>query len=202
MLVKAKVATAVLGTEFIQFHAAANVKHQDDLKKRMNNITYAWQNGRFRKMEDHLDYTTPNHHPPKMNFLPKFFSSNHPCCWMTNSAFKYVPQTVLRRPLPSVCFFFYGGQAWGWWSVSWGQPRGKPPHHTVAEVEFSCFEREQGNTTLVRSHSESGSGREIDYGSIRIRIHSHAYLTFPAQTLTTLLDPDPGGTSLKITTDK
>ena len=70
---KAKVVTAVWGTEFIQFHAAANVKHQDDLKKRMNNITYAWQNGRFRKMDDHLDYTTPNHHPPKMNFLPKFF---------------------------------------------------------------------------------------------------------------------------------
>ena len=135
---------------------------------------------------------------PKKDVLPKFFLQ----IILAYSAFKYVPQTVLRRPLPSVCFFFYGGQAWGWWSVSWGQPRGKPPHHTVAEVEFSCFEREQGNTTLVRSHSESGSGREIDYGSIRNRIHSHAYLTFPAQTLTTLLDPDPGGTSLKITTDK
>ena len=24
-------------------------------------------------MDDHLVYTTPNHHPPKMDFLPKTF---------------------------------------------------------------------------------------------------------------------------------
>ena len=39
----------------------------------MNRRTDAWQNGCFRKMDDHLVHTTPNHHPPKMDVLPKTF---------------------------------------------------------------------------------------------------------------------------------
>ena len=30
-------------------------------------------NGCFGKMDDHPDHTTPNHHPPKMDVLPKTF---------------------------------------------------------------------------------------------------------------------------------
>ena len=49
----------------------------------------ACQKGCIRKMDDHLVYTTPNHHPPKMDFLPKTFLqiilaakwlARHPVC--------------------------------------------------------------------------------------------------------------------------
>ena len=39
----------------------------------MNRRTDAWQNGYFRKMDDHRVHTTPNPHPPKMDFLSKTF---------------------------------------------------------------------------------------------------------------------------------
>ena len=48
-------------------------QHQDDLKKRINRRADAWQNGCNRKMDDHLVHTTTNHHPPKMDVLPKTF---------------------------------------------------------------------------------------------------------------------------------
>ena len=40
---KAKVVAAVWGKEFLEFHAAIQIYHQDDLKERMNRRTNAWQ---------------------------------------------------------------------------------------------------------------------------------------------------------------
>ena len=68
---KAKVVAAVWGMEFNQFHAAIQIKHQDDCKNRMNRRTGAWQNGCFIKMDEHLVQTTPKNHPPKMDVPPK-----------------------------------------------------------------------------------------------------------------------------------
>ena len=48
-------------------------EHQDDLNKRMNRRMYAWQNGCFRKINDHLVHTTPNQHPSKIDVLSKSF---------------------------------------------------------------------------------------------------------------------------------
>ena len=45
------------GTEFVQLHAALQIQHQDDLKKRM-----LQRNGRS---------SGSHHHPPKMDVLPK-----------------------------------------------------------------------------------------------------------------------------------
>ena len=59
----------------------------------MNWRTDAWQNGFFRKRDDHLVHTTPNHHPPKMDVLPKT-----------------VLQIILAARTfgySSVCFFIY-----------------------------------------------------------------------------------------------
>ena len=39
----------------------------------MNRRTDAWQNGYFRKIDDHRVHTTPNPHPPKLDFLSKTF---------------------------------------------------------------------------------------------------------------------------------
>ena len=73
--------------------------HQDELKKRINRITATWQNGCFEKMDDHPVHTTPNHHPTKMDVLPKPFfqiiltakwlvrhSSTSPKMWMYHCA--------------------------------------------------------------------------------------------------------------------
>ena len=49
---KANVVAAVWGTEFIKFHAALQIYHQDDLEKRMNRIKATWWNGCFEKMDD------------------------------------------------------------------------------------------------------------------------------------------------------
>ena len=48
-----------------------SLPNQDDLKKRMNRITATWQNGCFKKMDDHPVHTIPNHRPSKMDVLPK-----------------------------------------------------------------------------------------------------------------------------------
>ena len=55
------------------FFAALAIFHQDDLKKRMMRITASWRNGCFGNMNDHLVHTIPNHHPSKMDVLPKPF---------------------------------------------------------------------------------------------------------------------------------
>ena len=60
-----------------------------------------WQCGCFRKMDNPLVHTTPNHHHPKMDVLPKTFLQ-------ISEAFKYVPQTAATTfHFSSVCFFFY-----------------------------------------------------------------------------------------------
>ena len=39
----------------------------------MNRITATWRNGCFGKMDDRPVHTVPNHHPTKMDVLPKAF---------------------------------------------------------------------------------------------------------------------------------
>ena len=78
---KTKVVAAVWGTELIQFFAARDIFHQDDLKKRMNRIAATWWNGCFGKLDDHsvhIMYTKP---PPYQNGCsPKNCCFNHLCC--------------------------------------------------------------------------------------------------------------------------
>ena len=45
----------------------------DDLKKRMKRIAATWRNECFEKLAIHPVHTTPNHHPSKMDVLPKTF---------------------------------------------------------------------------------------------------------------------------------
>ena len=73
------------GTELLQFFATLailSIFHQDDLKKRTMDT---WRNGCFGKMDDHLVLTIPNHHPTKMDVLPKtvvqIILSAIPCKW-------------------------------------------------------------------------------------------------------------------------
>ena len=68
---KTKVIGAIWGTELIQFLAALAIFHQDDLKKRMNRITA--NGGMDALIDDHPLHTKPNHHPTKMDVLPKTF---------------------------------------------------------------------------------------------------------------------------------
>ena len=63
----------------------------------------------IQKMDNHPVHTTPNHWPPKINFLPELLSNN-PCCELASAALKYVPQTAATTfAFSSVCFFFYCG---------------------------------------------------------------------------------------------
>ena len=70
---KAKVVAAAYGTEMIKFLAALAILHLADLKKRRNRISATWGKGCFEQMNDYPVHTTPNHHPPKMDVLPKSF---------------------------------------------------------------------------------------------------------------------------------
>ena len=57
----------------------------------------------------HLVHTTPNYHPPKMDFLPKYFLQIILAAKMACVTFKYVPQKASTTfAFSSVCFFFYG----------------------------------------------------------------------------------------------
>ena len=94
----------------IQFLVALAIFYQDDLMERLTGAMDAfekWMTIRFTPNE-------PNHHPTKMDVLPKskYFCSNHLCCQMVSAAFKYVPHppSSHRRPLPSFLSlsFFYG----------------------------------------------------------------------------------------------
>ena len=54
--------------------ATLTILHQDDLMKRMNRITATWRIGFLEKKDDNLVHTAPNqwnHHPTKMDVLPK-----------------------------------------------------------------------------------------------------------------------------------
>ena len=84
-------------------HAALQIQHQDDLKKRINKRTDAWQNGCFRKMYDHLVHTIPN---PKMDFHAKTFLqiilAAKWLVWHSSTS----PQTAATTfAFSSVCFF-------------------------------------------------------------------------------------------------
>ena len=60
-------------------------------------------------MDAHLIHTTPSHHPPKMDVLPKTFLQIMSLLLNGYStAFKYVPQTTATTfAFSSVCFSFY-----------------------------------------------------------------------------------------------
>ena len=96
------------GTELIQFLAAQAILHRDDVKKRMNRIMATWWNGCIEKMAHRQVHTTPNHHPPELDFLPK-------TCLQINLAAKWLvlhsstSPNQQRRPLPSLLYlsFFY-----------------------------------------------------------------------------------------------
>ena len=79
----------------------------DDFKKRINRRTDAWQYGWFRKMNDHLVNTTPNHHPPKMDGLPKtFLQIILAAKWLV----RYSSTSPKQQRRPSVCvsILYYG----------------------------------------------------------------------------------------------
>ena len=61
----------------------------------------------FRKMDDYPVYTTPDHHPPEMDVLPKTFLQ---IIIAANGleAFNNVTQTAATTfAFSSACFFFY-----------------------------------------------------------------------------------------------
>ena len=96
---KAKVITIVWGTETIQFHAALQIQHQDDLKKKINRRKDVWQNGCFRKMDYLLVHTKPNPLLPNgsssKNVLQIILAAN----WLVGHSIPSPKQQ--RRPLPS-----------------------------------------------------------------------------------------------------
>ena len=69
----AKVVDAGWGTKLLQFLAAPEILHKDDLNKRMNRRMDTQRNGFFGKMDDHPVHTIPNHHSSKMDVLSKTF---------------------------------------------------------------------------------------------------------------------------------
>ena len=76
----------------------------EDLKKRMNRRTDDWQNGCFRKMDDHLVHTSPNYHPPKMDVLSKTLLQIV-ANWLERHSIPSPKQQ--RRPLPSLLSVFF-----------------------------------------------------------------------------------------------
>ena len=79
--------------------------------ERMNRIKATWRNGCFEKMDDHPFHMTcsiPNHHPTKMDVLPKFFVQIILAAkWLVRHSSTSPKQQ--RRPLPSLLSlsFFY-----------------------------------------------------------------------------------------------
>ena len=67
----------------------------------MNRRTDAWQNGGFRKIDDHLVHTTQNHHPPKMEGRPKTFLQIIPAAKLL-VRHSSTSSNQQRRPLPSL----------------------------------------------------------------------------------------------------
>ena len=72
------------------------------MKKMINSRMDAWQNGCFSKMDDHLVHTIPNHHPPKIDVLPKitFIQIILAAKWLVWHSSTSPKQQ--RRPLPSL----------------------------------------------------------------------------------------------------
>ena len=100
---KAKVVAAVWGTRFIQFHAALLAPGWFEEKDEQKNRTDDWQNGCFRKIDGHLVYTTPNHHPSKIDVLPKtFLQIIHAAKWLRRHGRTRTSPKQPRRLLPSI----------------------------------------------------------------------------------------------------
>ena len=59
---KAKVVTAVWGTELSQFLAALAIFHQDDFEEKdeYSRLKATWRSGCIEKMDDHPVHTIPN----------------------------------------------------------------------------------------------------------------------------------------------
>ena len=72
----------------------------------MNRRTNAWQNACLRKMDDHLVNATPNQYLPKIDALPKNRLQIILTAKLLVQHSSMSPKQQ-RRPLPSVCFFFY-----------------------------------------------------------------------------------------------
>ena len=91
-------------------HAAQySHKRQDDLKKRMNRIMDTWWNGCFGKTDDHLVHPTPNHHPPKMDFLSKtVFQIILADKWLVRHSTTVCPPTSSDDLCLPFCLIFYG----------------------------------------------------------------------------------------------
>ena len=75
-------------------------------------FTYRFSTRMNRRMDDDLVHTKLNHHPTKMDILPKTFIQiilTATCRYMASAAFKYVPQSAVTTfAFFSVCCFFYG----------------------------------------------------------------------------------------------
>ena len=96
----AQVVAATWKTELIQFLATLAILHQDDLKKRMNRLKAT---GCFEKLVDQLVHTIQNHHPTKMDVLPKgFLQIILAAQWLVRHSSTVFPPNQQRRPLPSV----------------------------------------------------------------------------------------------------
>ena len=77
------------------------------LNKWMNRRTVAWRNGCFGNMDDHPVHTTPNHHPPKMDVLPKtFLQIILAAKWLVHGIQVHPPNSSDDLCL-LFCFFFY-----------------------------------------------------------------------------------------------
>ena len=72
---KAKVVAAVWGAELIKFRFRARMIGRNGL---IEKFTFGGMDA-SEQLDDIPVHTTPNHHPPKMDVLPKLFF-NHPCC--------------------------------------------------------------------------------------------------------------------------
>ena len=78
---------------------------------------------------------TPN---PKMDVLPKFFCSNHPCCLKVSAAFKYVPQTTVTTfAFSSVFTFFYEVKEPRKWFPDNHQPKPNP-FNLNSFIPYTC----------------------------------------------------------------
>ena len=68
----------------------------------------AWQNGFFRKMDNHLVHMKPNRHPPKMEVLPKnILQIILAAKWLVRYSSTSPKTAATTFAFSSVCFFFY-----------------------------------------------------------------------------------------------
>ena len=83
-----------------EFLAALAIFHQDDWKKRMNRIAATCQNGCIVKIDEYPVHTIQNHHPTKMDILPKTFVQ-------IILGAKWLVRHSSRRPQPTATTFAF-----------------------------------------------------------------------------------------------